>query len=387
MKKAIIICLCLAVAFTSCKENKTAAEPEYHVAAYIWPSCHDDPMGHDILWEEGDGEWQIIKQGNPRFEGHYQPKQPLWGYEHDDDPAVMEKWIDLATSHGIDTFVFDWYWFDGGPFLEGCLNDGFLKAKNNEKMNFYCMWANHNVARNYWNCHKYGDDNSRLWSGAVDWENYKKVVDRVISQYFSLPNYLKIDGKPVFAVFSLDLFMETFDYDLEKTHEGLEYFRQKTREAGFPDLYFQVMVNANPANVEKLEAIGVDCTTQYGWSTPRKEDYVDWAQTGIAATEKWGEVWTKDHFPTVSIGWDDTPRFPAKGKEDVVHFRRTPWNFAKALQTAKDYCDAHADHPKFITIYAFNEWVEDAYLLPDQMYGYDYINAVRDVMNGTYKFE
>lgn len=38
----------------------------------------------------GTGEWEIIKKGTPRFEGHYQPKQPLWGYEMDNNPQVME---------------------------------------------------------------------------------------------------------------------------------------------------------------------------------------------------------------------------------------------------------------------------------------------------------
>ena len=30
---------------------------EYTVAAYIWPSCHDDPMGREVLWPEKTGEW------------------------------------------------------------------------------------------------------------------------------------------------------------------------------------------------------------------------------------------------------------------------------------------------------------------------------------------
>ena len=29
------------------KEVRANVVPEYYVAAYIWPSCHDDPMGHD----------------------------------------------------------------------------------------------------------------------------------------------------------------------------------------------------------------------------------------------------------------------------------------------------------------------------------------------------
>ena len=223
--------------------RRATKSPEYHVAAYIWPSCHDDPVGRRVLWGEGDGEWEIIKRGTPRFDGHYQPKQPLWGYEHDDDPRVMERWIDAATDHGINVFVFDWYWFDGGPFLEGCLNDGFLKARNRDKMQFYVMWANHTVARNYWNCHRYGDDTSTLWRGAVDEENFRKVVDRVIKQYFSQPNYFKIDGCPVFAIFSMDELLASFGGSVERTHEAIEYFRSKVREAGFPDLCLQMMNN------------------------------------------------------------------------------------------------------------------------------------------------
>ena len=49
------------------------AQSKYTVAAYIWPSCHDDPLGHEVLWPEGDGEWEIIKKGTPRFDGHSRP--------------------------------------------------------------------------------------------------------------------------------------------------------------------------------------------------------------------------------------------------------------------------------------------------------------------------
>ena len=123
---AVLLAVTAAHASGRGERRRAAKNPEYYVAAYIWPSCHDDPVGRRVLWGGGDGEWEIIKQGTPRFDGHYQPKQPLWGYEHDDDPEVMERWIDAATDHGVNVFVFDWYWFDGGPFLEGCLNDGFL---------------------------------------------------------------------------------------------------------------------------------------------------------------------------------------------------------------------------------------------------------------------
>jgi hypothetical protein len=43
----------------------------------------------------------------------------------------------------LDAFIFDWYWFDDGPFLERGLEEGFLKAANNSRLRFCCMWANH----------------------------------------------------------------------------------------------------------------------------------------------------------------------------------------------------------------------------------------------------
>ena len=39
--------------------------------------------------------------------------------------------LDAAAGHGVNVFVFGWYWFDGGAFLEISLNNGFLKAGNN----------------------------------------------------------------------------------------------------------------------------------------------------------------------------------------------------------------------------------------------------------------
>ena len=259
------------------EETNASAEKsaEYTVAAYIWPSCHDDPMGREVLWPEGTGEWEIIKKGNPRFAGHYQPKLPLWGYELDNDPKVMERWIDTATAYGVNTFIFDWYWFNNGPFLEGCLNDGFLKAKNNRKMNFYIMWADHDVARNYWNVHRYKEDDSRLWDGAIDWPNFKIVVERVIRQYFKQPNYFKIDGEPVFSVFSVENLIKTFG-SLEETRKGLDYFREEVKKAGFPGLHIQLMTGGVPTDnfLNQIETLGISSLTLYNWGGPHYEDYL-----------------------------------------------------------------------------------------------------------------
>ena len=224
----------------SCRENgiKPISGDNYYVCAYVWPSCHDDSLGHKYLWPQGEGEWEVIKQGNPRFPGHYQPKQPLWGYGHDDDPKVVEKWIDTALKYGVNTFVYDWYWFMDYPYLEGALDDGFLGAKNNEKMNFYIMWANHEVKKNYWNYHLYGDDTSLLFDPKVNMDQFKTIVARVIKQYFNKKNYVKIDGCPVFGIFDMDQFVQSFG-TIDEAAKAMEYFRAEVKKAGFKGLHIQ----------------------------------------------------------------------------------------------------------------------------------------------------
>ena len=240
--RAVILSTLLlaALAFSSCSSTS-----KYYVAAYVWPSCHDDSVAHKYLWPQGDGEWEVIRQGTPRFEGHYQPRQPLWGYEHDDDPKVVEKWIDTALAHGVNTFVYDWYWFLGGPYLEGALDDGFLGARNNRKMNFYIMWANHTVVRNYWNYHLYGDNEDILFDPDLTWDQFKKIVDRIIKQYFCQPNYVKFDGRPVMSIFSMDNLARGFG-GLGQAGEAINYFREEVKKAGYPDLYLMENFGGGP---------------------------------------------------------------------------------------------------------------------------------------------
>lgn len=369
-------------------ENK---ESEYIVAAYIWPSCHHDERLGDIIWPEGIGEWEVIQKGNPRFEGHYQPRQPLWGYEMDNDPLVVEKWIDVAVEHGINVFVYDWYWYDEGPFLESALNDGFLKARNNSKIQFYIMWANHDVRYNYWNVHKYKDDESILWNAKVDEDNYKIIVDRVINQYFKKPNYFKIDGKPVFSIFSINKLMESFGGDAGKTRQALDYFRDEVKKAGFPDLHIQwnqgggaIMTKEVATSFsERVQNMGFNSVAMYNMGGIN-EDYLVYGSNSIKIRTQMDSILDVPLFPCVSIGWDVTPRFPNHGVKDVVHYHNSPESFAALLSKAKEYADSHPEQPKLITINAWNEWVEGSYLLPDMLYGFDYLEAVRDVMNVPY---
>ena len=391
----LLAILCLFPAPCDGARKKRKAN-DYRVCAYVWPSCHDDSLAHRWLWEDGEGEWEVIKKGNPRFEGHYQPKQPLWGYELDDDPQVVEKWIQTALKYGVNTFIYDWYWYkdpDGGsgPYLEDALDKGFLGAPSNRKMGFYLMYANHTVAHNYWNYHKWGKDQSLLFDPRIGMEDWKKVVERVINQYFHLPNYVKIDGCPVFAMFNAELFIQGFSSP-EEAAQAMDYFRAEVRKAGFPGLHLQLTPGGgsdpNPQSSERMKynigLLGINSIAFYnmgGFDC----DYITHNENAVRMRNNTDAAYEIPLFPTVSIGWDDTPRFPAKGAKDVTRFHQTPQVFATYLKVAKDYADTHRDsQPPFIMINAWNEWVEGSYLLPDRLNGFGYLEAVRDVLNGKY---
>ena len=369
------------------RQEESAAENKYYVAAYIWPSCHDDPLGREKLWPEGTGEWEVIKKGNPRFDGHYQPRQPLWGYELDNDPKVVEKWIDVATDHGVNVFVYDWYWYEGGPYLESALNDGFLKAANNKKMQFYIMWANHDVKYNYWNYHRYKDNEDILWDARVDWDNYKIIVDRVINQYFRQPNYFKINGEPVFSVFSVHKLLESFGNSEEEARKALDYFRDEVKKAGFPGLHIQwnqgggsvMSEDAAMKFANSVKTMGFNSIAMYNMGGLH-EDYIVYGSNSVRIREQMDSILDIPVFPCVSIGWDDTPRFPAKGIRDVVHYQNTQQSFEALLSKAKKYADSHPEQPRLITINAWNEWVEGSYLLPDMLNGFGYLEAVKGVI-------
>jgi len=217
------------------------------------------------------------------------------------------------------------------------------------------------------------------------------IVDRVINQYFKQSNYLKINGEPVFSIFSVNKLLESFGGSVEETREALDYFRDEVKKAGFPGLHIQwnqgggSLMSEENANRfrERADIMGFNSVAMYNMGG-RVEDYIVYGTNSIKIREQLDAVLDVPVFPCVSIGWDDTPRFPAKGIKDVVHYNNTPQSFATLLQKAKEYVDSHPDQPKLITINAWNEWVEGSYLLPDMLNGFGYLEAVKKVISGDY---
>ncbi|MBE0698379.1 MAG: glycoside hydrolase family 99-like domain-containing protein, partial [Anaerolineaceae bacterium] len=171
---------------------------DYQIAAYYFANYHPGDPRNALVHGEGWSEWDVVRRAVPRFQGHYQPRVPQWGYEDESDPEVMAKKIAAAAEHGLSAFIFDWYWYNDGPFLERALEKGFLGAANNRDLKFSMMWANHNwvdlhPAKAY-ECRM--RDHRLLYPGPVTRATFDTVVTYTIETYFKHPSYWLIDGAP-----------------------------------------------------------------------------------------------------------------------------------------------------------------------------------------------
>ena len=250
MHNRLLKVLLLALLMLGGKEISRAAQ--YDVAAFLYPAyCADDPRLRPF-WPMGIGEWETVMTMQQRHPGHPWNRVPLWGYINEADPAVMEMEIDQAADHGINVFIFDWYWYDGRPFMETTLRNGFLKARNRNRMKFYLMWANHDVL-NLWDTRLARfEENNVIWQGKVDREEFERICKRNIDLYFHLPEYYKIAGKPVFMIYDVHNLIEGLG-GVEKTREALRWFRQEVKKAGFPDLELMLTMWAPNLNYSGLD--------------------------------------------------------------------------------------------------------------------------------------
>ncbi|MCL1794057.1 MAG: glycoside hydrolase family 99-like domain-containing protein [Oscillospiraceae bacterium] len=63
--------------------------------------------------------------------------------------------------------------------------------------------------------------------------------------------------------------------------------------------------------------------------------------------------------------------------------RTTTAEEKNSAEMAKEYADNHPYQPPLITVNAWNEWPESSYLVPDNLYGYGYLEAVKRIF-GSY---
>ena len=382
--------------------------------AWYFPNWHVTPKNEE-LHGKGWTEWDVVKYARQRYEGQVQPKVPLWGYEDESDPKVMAKKIKAAKDHGIDGFVFDYYWFkDWGPYRIDCLDKGFLGAENNEDFEFGVMWCNHDPI--YAHPAGYKVDNMKLTSGDCDVQLFYEITDYCIKNYFPKKNYVRVDGKVYFGIWDITRIISNFG-GFEGARIVLDDFRRRAKEAGF-DVYltshhatFQPYrdlastKDITPEQIEQYKAehklwndkLGLDSNFNYGWFFPPIDDD-KWPIGEYSEMRKFNkqkyvtntEFMSRPYDLAVATGWDSSARCCPSDNYGRVGYpycpiilNNTPEEFELACREMKEFLESGKSTANIMYVSCWNEWTEGMYLEPDEQYGYGFLEAFKRVFGNN----
>lgn len=372
----------------------SAEQPGYLIGAYYFPNFHVDPRNEQI-YGTGWTEWEILKRGEPKFHGHLQPKRPLWGYEDESRPVVFERKISAAHAGGLNHFIFDWYWYEGKPFLNRALENGYQRAGNKDKVRFCLMWANHDWY-NLMPAHLHEHPAQLLYKGTYSPVEFDAVADYILEHYFRDPSYFLVDGAPYFSIYKLQQLIDRMG-GLEVAGAAFQRWRDKLRASGFRDLHLNAVttgIQTGPELAAIFSSVGVRSVTSYTWahhydlrrcSFPSAE-YSAALSSVPAYWEKAAGLYGVPYHVDISMGWDPSPRACQSDKYErgsypfsPVLANNSPELFRRALAQAKAHLDSHPGQPRIVTINAWNEWTEGSYLEPDSIHGMGYLDAIRSV--------
>lgn len=352
------------------------------VTAYVYPGWHATPE-RDLSFHPGFTEWELVEACRPRFEGHPQPRLPALGPYDDRDPEAVGRRLRLAREHGVDAFVYALYWCRGKRVFEDGLDLGFLESSEGRTAPFAVMWANR-MPRRVLPVRRADlpviDPARRVPS---DIEDFVALVEMLAERYFRYPNYIRLDGRAYLSIFDSTFFLR--ELGLDGAREAIAAARRRLAALGAPDLHLAA-IDPAAESLPELARVGFDSVTHYvflpSWKGEARQDYATCATQRASEWASFTERSTLPYMPSVSPGWDASPRAADFGAEKP---RKYPWSpvvtgehpdlFRDALTRALRYANERAQPMVFIA--SLNEWSEGHYLEPDQRFGTGWLEAVR----------
>ena len=351
------------------------------IIAFYLPQYHQFKENNE--WHgKGFTEWTNVTKAVPQFLGHHQPQLPIdVGFYDLSTPKIMYRQVELAKQYGLYGFCFHYYWFTGGKRL---LETPIFNWLNDKKLDFpFCLcWANEN-----W---------SKLWDGGnreVLMKQESRAEDapdffRDILPFLQDERYIRIEGKPLLIIYRPNLFTKENWLEFAKT------LRVKAVEAGLPGLYlcmvgvdyfddaasswcFDGLVEFPPMRITHLREYVKD-------GNPVNPDFKGYVYTMENAIRN-GEIF-KNNVTDVPVfrgcfpAWDNTSR---KAYSNASVYLQSPQLYEEWLSGLLKWEAEHNTQDKqFVFINAWNEWAEGAHLEPDSRYGYAYLQATREAING-----
>lgn len=336
---------------------------------------------NDEWWGKGFTEWRNVTNAKPRFKGHYQPHIPtdLGFYDLRLKECRLEQ-EQLAKQYGIDGFCYYHYWFNGHLIMERPVEEK-LKDKD-ESLPFMLCWANENWHRNW-----EGGFNECLieqkYSKQDDIEHFKYLLP-----YFQDPRYIRIEEKPVFAIYKIHL--------IPNAEEMIKTFQEQAKLHGF-DLYI-CKVEAFGSQGKEWMKEGVNASIDFqpihGECQMNKFDnFFANLSHHFLHKDKFSRHYSYKKFvkamislstdenykmyPCCCPSWDNSPR--RVGRPYTAWVGATPALFKIWFEHIFNKFIPFSKEENLIFINAWNEWAEGCHLEPDMKYGKSFLEVIKKV--------
>ena len=355
-------------------------ESAARVVPFYLPQFHPFDENNE-WWGTGFTEWSNVAAAKPVFAGHNQPLLPGdLGFYDLRDPAVTAEQHRLASEAGLDGFMYYHYWFAGKKLMDLPIE---LAAAEGSEARFCIMWANEN-----W---------TRTWDGSeaniLIGQDYEAVpATQFIRDVMPLllnPRYLRVDGKPVLAVYRLT---QIPDYK-----DVLAQWREIAQANGLPGLHLlTVDVGGRMQGIEGDDprSHGLDGILEFA---PHNMAWVEHPLVGLqidqrfrgrvssfaalleAAVARLRSTVSPDRYPGVMVNFDNTAR--RQWRPDIW-YGSNPYSFHRWLRAAIEAVADRDPDRRVVFVNAWNEWAEGAVLEPSQRFGSTYLLAARAAVRG-----
>lgn len=368
--------------------------------AYYLPQFHSIPE-NDKAWGKGFTEWTNTKKAKPMFEGHYQPKVPLNENYYcllDDDVKIWQ--ANLAKQYGVFGFCYYHYWFkDGRMLLEKPAEQ--MLANNKIDIPFCFSWANENWSKRW-------DGGNQELIAVQDYgtkKDWKKHLEYLIP-FFKDDRYITLDGDPVFLIYKPE--------EIPNVDAMLSFMKEEIKKYGFNSICFMIQnpnwffspsydmgnfsyqIKFHPffALAYKDKNMNNLYTLQKIYKVMKKiklewllEDSLKWirkrrhvAEENIQKKLDYDEIWnvilnSEADSRFIEGGftdWDNT----ARKKNGYVHIGGSPEKFGNYMKKLYYKVEENNQVP-VVFLNAWNEWCEGAYLEPDELNRYGYLEALK----------
>lgn len=353
-------------------------------AMYL-PQYHQIPE-NDRFWGEGFTDWVAVRKAQPQFEGHEQPRIPLDNRYYDLSNADTIAWqAELAHKYGIDGFGIYHYWFKGGhKVLEKPAE--IIRDHPEFPIRYFLAWDNMSWIRSWSNVE------GNAWAPSFDQKTGKQVLlefeygdqaaweahFQYLLPFFRDERYEKKDGKPIFILMR--------GTDGEEPLAMCRYWDERAWQEGFHGMYFICAKNLTKKEPPIFHPFTYEPIFS-GWAEREKWERRMKKYLHIQPRAKgpvrfmcdYGTVWNtilknakKGWYSGAVVCYDDTPR---RGKNANVLVNASPQLFERNLKQLLKI--AQQNDREYVFLTAWNEWGEGAYLEPDTVNGYAYLEAVK----------